>query len=57
MTVNYPPDLSGVERKIEEGVRQLKKLEWYQKPLGIFLLGFFSGVLSSIVVALILKLL
>jgi len=55
MAVNYQPDLSGVERKIEEGVRQLKKLEWYQRPLGIFLLGFFSGVFSSIIVALLLR--
>lgn len=29
MVVNYPPDLSGVERKIEEGVKQLKRQEWY----------------------------
>lgn len=55
MAVNYPPDLSGVERKIEEGVRQLRNLKWYQKPSGIFLLGFFSGVLSSIVATLMLK--
>ena len=54
MAVFYgQPDLSKIEKNIEE----LKILKWYQKPLGIFLLGFFSGVLSSVVVALILKLL
>jgi len=57
MVTIYPPDLSGVERKVEEGIKQLRRLAWYQKPRGIFLLGFFSGALSSAIVAIIFKLL
>ncbi|MEK7553123.1 MAG: hypothetical protein AAB504_00305 [Patescibacteria group bacterium] len=49
MAVNYSPDLSGVERKIKDGIKQLKRLEWYQKWWGILILG----VIASMIVAII----
>jgi len=35
--------------------RELKELKWYQKPWGIFSLGFLSGLFSGVVVAILLN--
>jgi len=39
------PDLTNLEK----GVENLNKLKWYQKPVGIFILGVASGVGGSII--------
>ncbi len=44
MVINYPPDLSGVEKKIEE----LKKEKWYQKWWGIIILGLVVSIVTGL---------
>ena len=43
------PDLTN----LENGVKNLNKLKWYQKPTGIFLLGVASGAIATKIVEFI----
>ncbi len=47
MVVSYPPDLSGVERKIEESVKQVKQREWYQTWWGVLTLGIIASAIVA----------
>lgn len=49
MIVNYPQNLSGAERKVEEGIKQLKQLEWYQTWWGILILGTIASAIVAII--------
>ena len=49
MVVIYPPDMNGVEKKVEKEIERLKKLRWYQTGWSILIIG----IIASAIVALI----